>query len=71
MELPAEVLIHNALLGLKGAPGTLLQIAPEGYYLVTCRFGDREHRVMLPVGDTVIIAKEHEEPAAEILDVER
>ena len=45
MELPAEVLIHNPALGMKGSPGTLLPVSPDGYYEANVRFGDRVHLV--------------------------
>ncbi|MCB1033470.1 MAG: hypothetical protein KDD47_06505 [Acidobacteria bacterium] len=60
MELPEEVLIHNATLGLKGGRGVLLRIAPEGYYEVNLAFGDKKHRTLLPVAGTVIICRESE-----------
>lgn len=70
MELPIEVLIHNSLLGLKGSAGNLLQISPLGYYEINIQFGDRTHRVLLPIGETVVIARDAEEsealPAVEI-----
>jgi hypothetical protein len=56
MELPADVLIHNEQLGLKGGRGVLLRISSCGYYEVNCRFGDRQHRTYLPVAHTVIIS---------------
>lgn len=73
MELPAKVLIHNQLLGLKGGRGTLLRISTEGYYELNLTFGQQPHRVLLPIKDTVII---HQEPEAVIspelaVDVER
>ncbi len=60
MELPAEVLIHNDQLGLKGAKARLLTIAREGYYELNLHFGDRVHRVLLPVRSTVVILSEPE-----------
>ena len=68
-EPPVEVLIHNELLGLKGREGVLLGISPDGYYEVTTEFGDRPHRVLLPIVATVLIAKDPEEewePGVEI-----
>jgi hypothetical protein len=61
MELPAEVLIHNPALGMKGSPGTLLRVSPDGYYEANVRFGDRVHRVLLPIADTALIAAAPEE----------
>ena len=60
MELPAEVLIHNDVLGLKGTKARLLTVASEGYYELNLSFGDRVHRVLLPVRGTVVIAAEAE-----------
>lgn len=71
MEQPTDILIHNALLGVKGARGTLLAISPHGYYEVNMKFGDRLHRVLLPIETTVVIAQEAEEEAAAQLQVER
>ena len=72
MELPTEVLIHSELLGMKGAKATLLQVSAHGYYEANVRFGDLTHRVLLPIGGTVVIAQEAEERAApSVLDVER
>jgi hypothetical protein len=61
MELPAEVLIHNDLLGIKGGRGRLLQVSPDGYYEVNYPFGDSLHRMLLPVRGTVVIAVQPEE----------
>lgn len=73
MELPVPVLIHNELLGLKGAAGSLIQIFPEGYYLVSAAFGSKTHRVQLPISQTVLIVEEPEEEAAagEPIEIER
>lgn len=72
MELPAEVLIHNELLGMKGGRGTLLQVAPEGFYEVNCAFGERVHRTLFPIQGTVLIAREPQPAvAASDLEIER
>jgi hypothetical protein len=61
MEVPAEVMIHNELIGMKGAKGTLLTISPQGFYEVNVKFGERLHRVLLPVEGTVLISQAPEE----------
>jgi len=61
MELPAEVLIHNEIVGMKGTKGRLLAISPQGYYEVNVKFGERLRRVLLPVDRTVLISQEAEE----------
>ncbi len=72
MELPAEVLIHSQLLGMKGSEGTLLQISKDGYYVANCGFGDKIHRVLLPIQSTVLILKEPEESFSSLApDIER
>jgi len=70
MELPVPVLIHNELLGLKGAAGSLIQIYPEGFYLVSTAFGSKIHKVQLPIGQTVLIVEEPEEEAEAIEPIE-
>ena len=71
MELPAEVLIHNELLGIKGGKGTLLQVTPDGYYEVNCTFGERVHRTLFPIQGTVLIQRQPEELTRVDLEIER
>ena len=71
MELPTGILIHNALLGVKGARGTLLAISPHGYYEVNMKFGERMHRVLLPIESTVLISQDAEDTGEAPLEVER
>jgi hypothetical protein len=71
MELPTAVLVHNALLGIKGAKGTLLSVSAHGYYEINLKFGDGTHRVLLPIGATVVIASEPEEVGDEPIELER
>ena len=71
MELPAEVLIHNELLGIKGGKGTLLQVTPDGYYEVNCTFGERVHRTLFPIQGTVLIQRQPEEATRVDLEIER
>ena len=71
MELPAEILIHNALLGMKGSKGTLLHMSELGFYEVNCQFGEKVHRILLPISETAIILREPEEARGESLEIER
>ncbi len=69
MDLPAKVLIHNELLGIKGGKGTLVAVSPRGYYEAKCAFGGKLHRVLFPIQNTVLIFREPEpefEPGVEI-----
>jgi hypothetical protein len=62
MELPAEVMVHNELMGMKGSRATLLQISPDGYYELNLRLPSGDvHRVLLPIRATVVMATEPEE----------
>jgi hypothetical protein len=71
MELPAEVMIHNELLGAKGNRGTLLQVSPDGYYEVNFPFGERIHRTLFPIQGTVLIVRQPEDPTRRDLEIER
>ena len=71
MDIPAEVLIHNDLLGMKGGRGRLLSVSPHGYYEVNLHFGEKVHRTLLPVDGTVLIATESEVNPDLAHDVER
>lgn len=71
MELPAEVLIHSEILGMKGGKGTLIRISDEGYYEVNLSFGERQHRVLLPVEGTVLINREPESTIQAGEEIER
>ncbi|HEX2253907.1 MAG TPA: hypothetical protein VHQ65_11625 [Thermoanaerobaculia bacterium] len=72
MELPAEVMVHNELVGMKGSRGVLLQIAADGYYELNVQFGERLHRVLLPIPATVLICREPEQVVGgEAMEIER
>jgi hypothetical protein len=73
LDFPTDVLIHSELLGMKGGRGTLLQVSRHGYYEVNVKFGERLHRVLLPVSGTVLIHQNPEEAVAtgEGLEIER
>jgi len=71
MELPSYVLIHNEQLGMKGVQGRLIAVSEHGYYEMTCSFGDRVHRVLLPIRSTVLISREPEETPEPGLEIER
>ena len=71
MELPAAVLIHNELLGLKGGKGDLIRVHDRGYYELAVQFGEKIHRVFLPIPSTVLIQRDPEEDVAPDLEIER
>ena len=61
MDVPTEVLVHNALIGMKGARATLLRISDEGYYELNARFGEHLHRLLLPIAETALISSSAQE----------
>ncbi len=72
MDFAAEVLLHNAQLGMKGNRATLLRIAEEGYYELNARFGEQLHRLLLPIAETALILSSPEEVfEATVDEVER
>ncbi len=71
MDLPAEVQLHNELLGMKGAKGTLIMVNPAGYYEVKVAFGANTHRVLLPIPTTAIIFREPEAQFEAGVEIER
>lgn len=70
MEVPIKVLVHNELVGMKGTRGQLLAIH-ERHYEVTCRFGDKQHRILLPMQSTVLIQSDPEPVPEEVVEIER
>lgn len=70
MELPAEVMIRNEQMGMKGTQGTLLAVSPHGFYEVNVRFGENLHRVMLPIEHTVLISQAPEDVIEDAADFE-
>ena len=71
IDLPVACLIHNSQLGFKGNQGSLLHISDSGFYLVSCRFGDKPHRVLFPIQDTVVVLEQPEEVIGDAIEVER
>ena len=71
MDLPANVLIHNEILGLKNGKGVMVAVSDQGYYEVKLQFGENTHRVLLPIAATVIIFREAEVDYILDADIER
>ena len=71
IDLPVDCLIHNSQLGFKATPGSLLQISESGFFMVSCLFGDKPHRVLLPIQETVLILEQPEEVVVDAVEVER
>lgn len=70
MEIPSKVSVFNKTLEVKGKPGTLVAISPHGYFEVILEVSSRNHTVLFPIADTVVIFNEPVPPAAPF-EVER
>ena len=55
MEIPAKVSIFNRILEMKGKPGTLVAVSNQGFYEVVMEVQQRNHTVLLPIAETVIV----------------
>ncbi|HPR63599.1 MAG TPA: hypothetical protein PK014_05200 [Thermoanaerobaculia bacterium] len=71
MEIPAKVMIFNRVYdNLNGQPGVLQSIHDAGLYEIQVKFRDRQHTVLLPVSQTVLIYQEPMMEVAEVVDIE-
>ena len=55
MEIPSKVSIFNRTLEIKGKAGTLIAINEDGFYEVVLEVQSRNHTVLFPIAETVII----------------
>ena len=54
MEIPSKVSVFNEQLQVKGKAGTLISIN-EGFYEIIMEVQQRNHTVLFPVAETVVI----------------
>ncbi len=71
MEIPAKVSVFNKTLELKGKPGTLIAINEQGFYEIVMEVQQRNHTVLFPVEETVVIFNEALPAIAADFEVER
>jgi hypothetical protein len=71
MEIPAKVSVFNRTLEVKGKPGTLVAVSDEGYYEIVMEVQSRNHTVLFPVADTVVIFNEPQPNISADFEVER
>ena len=71
MEIPAKVSVFNRTLEIKGKAATLVAINSDGFYEVVLEVQQRNHTVLLPVAETVLIFNEALPQAATEFEVER
>jgi hypothetical protein len=71
MEIPSKVSIFNRTLEVKGKAGTLIAINEDGYYEIVLEVQSRNHTVLFPIAETVIIFNEALPSIAADFEVER
>lgn len=71
MEIPSKVSIFNRTLEVKGKAGTLIAINESGFYEVVLEVQTRNHTVLLPITETVLIFNDALPPTSPDLEIER
>ena len=71
MEIPAKVSVFNRTLEVKGKAGTLVAVSEYGYYEIILEVQARNHTVLFPVADTVVIFNEPVPTISADFEVER
>ncbi|HKS25492.1 MAG TPA: hypothetical protein VJZ76_22065 [Thermoanaerobaculia bacterium] len=72
MEIPAKVSIFNRILEMKGKQATLIAINEgAGYFEVVMEVQQRNHTVLLPITETVVIFNEALPAISADFEVER
>jgi hypothetical protein len=71
MEIPAKVSVFNRTLEVKGKPGTLVAIGADGFYEVVLEVQTRNHTVLFPIAETVVIFNEALPTISADFEVER
>ncbi|HEX9406715.1 MAG TPA: hypothetical protein VF975_05315 [Thermoanaerobaculia bacterium] len=71
MEIPSKVSVFNKTLEFKGKPGTLVAISDDGFYEVVMEVQQRNHTVLFPITETVIIFNEALPPTSSEFEIER
>lgn len=71
MEIPSKVSIFNRTLEVKGKAGTLIAINDLGFYEVVLEVQTRNHTVLFPIAETVMIFNDALPTVAADFEVER
>lgn len=71
MEIPSKVSIFNRTLEVKGKAGTLIAINDLGFYEIVLEVQTRNHTVLFPVAETVVIFNDAVPTVAADFEVER
>ena len=71
MEIPSKVSIFNTTLEVKGKAGMLIAINDLGFYEIVLEVQSRNHTVLFPIYETVLIFNEALPAVAADFEVER
>ena len=72
MEIPSKVSVFNRTLEIKGKPATLVAVNEDGgFYEVVLEVQQRNHTVLFPIAETVIIFNEALPSISADFEVER
>ncbi len=71
MDIPAKISVFNRTLELKGKPGTLVAVNDLGFYEVVLEVQSRNHTVLFPIAETVLIFNEALPSISADFEVER
>jgi hypothetical protein len=55
MEIPAKVSVFNRTLEIKNKPATLIAVNELGFYELILDIQQRNHTVLFPIAETVLI----------------
>jgi hypothetical protein len=71
MEIPSKVSIFNRTLEVKGKAATLIAINDHGFYEVVLEVQQRNHTVLFPIAETVLIFNDALPPTSSEFEIER
>ena len=72
MEIPSKVSVFNRILDVKGKVGTLIAINEDGgFYEIVLEVQQRNHTVLFPIAETVVIFNEAVPSVSADFEVER
>lgn len=70
MEIPSKVSVFNRTLEVKGKLGMLIAVS-EGFYEIVLEVQNRNHTVLFPIAETVVIFNEAVPNTSADFEIER
>ncbi len=71
MEIPSKVSVFNRTLEVKGKAGMLIAVSESGFYEIILEVQQRNHTVLFPISETIVIFNEAVSTTAADFEVER